>query len=104
MKFSRKSPLPENDKMPLLPQAARDFVQAAKPTTDMFPLTELQKSQAPASDGSAPALPVGSSLHGLDRIVEIRIRQWLEDIKKTENTEKRGRTAGRALNFFPPRR
>lgn len=104
MKFGHKDSPPEKDAPPPLPQAALDFVNAVKPSEKLSPLADLQKTPHYIGSNVTPSLPAGGGLHTVDRIVEIRIRQWMEEMQKAEQDMKGGRRSGRSLNFFPPRR
>lgn len=96
------------EEKPPLPRVLEDFLHAVRPDPKTGPVEEMKlRAEQQAANVGSQALPLGGGARAIDQIVEIRIRQWMEQMKATAGTPADGagsRKAGRGLNFFPPRR
>lgn len=100
MIFGRKKNSPENEgALPPLPQAAHDFLRAAIPA-GLSPLTELHNRAAAKTSRALPPSP-GNGPTATDRIVEMRIRQWLQEMEKAKTPSKPG-ISGHSPYYYPP--
>ncbi len=66
---------------PRIPFNVKSFIDRVTPAKGAMPIDELDERLSESARGRLGYMPMGTPPHGIEQIVEIRIRKWMHSEK-----------------------
>ncbi len=83
---------------PRIPFNVKAFIDRVTPAKGAMPIDELDERLSDSARGRLGYMPLGKVPHGVEQIVEIRIRKWMQAEKLAKEAGQKEKGQGETVN------